>query len=53
MEQLLGLSDFIFGNEDEVAHFAKVHDLIKTHENTEECYFDICNKLEKKFKSHK
>ena len=49
MSYLISRSSFVFGNEDEIAHFAKTHDLIKESQNTEECYFDICEKLHAKF----
>lgn len=53
MEQIIPNCDYIFGNEDEVAHFAIVHKLIDKSENTIDCYYDICNKIQEKFKSNK
>eukprot|EP00347_Sterkiella_histriomuscorum_P023643 403333888 len=53
MERILRHCDYVFGNEDEIAHFAKKHELIKDSENTIECYYDICDKIQSKFKSLK
>lgn len=50
MDRILQYCDYMFGNEDEVAYFAKVHGLIDYEpENTVECYIDICDKIQSKF----
>ncbi|TNV81340.1 hypothetical protein FGO68_gene11032 [Halteria grandinella] len=50
LHELIPQCDYLFGNEDEFAHLAKVMDLMKVDTNNEKDYFELCWKLKDKLK---